>query len=124
VSDLERSRKFYVGILGYREEWRPDPENLYLTSGTDNLALHEATEPIDSMERSPLDHIGLLVATPEDVDRFADYLKSKQVALAAEPRTHRDGARSFYVNDPDGNSIQVLYHPPISSPARRSVEAG
>ena len=31
-----------------------------------------------------------------------------------EPRTHRDGARSFYCLDPDGNVVQMIYHPPIS----------
>jgi catechol 2,3-dioxygenase-like lactoylglutathione lyase family enzyme len=34
--------------------------------------------------------------------------------LAAEPKTHRDGARSFYFRDPDGLLIQLIYHPPIS----------
>jgi catechol 2,3-dioxygenase-like lactoylglutathione lyase family enzyme len=27
---------------------------------------------------------------------------------------HRDGAVSFYLRDPDGNVIQVLYEPAIS----------
>jgi hypothetical protein len=36
--------------------------------------------------------------------------------MLAEPRTHRDGARSFYCQDPDGNAVQILYHPPISGP--------
>ncbi|HEX7028333.1 MAG TPA: VOC family protein, partial [Gammaproteobacteria bacterium] len=25
-----------------------------------------------------------------------------------------DGARSFYIKDPDGNIVQLIYHPPIS----------
>jgi catechol 2,3-dioxygenase-like lactoylglutathione lyase family enzyme len=36
------------------------------------------------------------------------------VTLDARPRTHRDGARSCYVSDPDGNKIQIIHHPPIS----------
>jgi hypothetical protein len=31
------------------------------------------------------------------------------------PRTHRDGARSFYCFDPAGNLVQFIYHPPISN---------
>jgi hypothetical protein len=36
------------------------------------------------------------------------------VRLDAAPRTHRDGARSCYVSDPDGNRMQIIFHPPIS----------
>ncbi|MGH9196033.1 MAG: VOC family protein, partial [Acidimicrobiia bacterium] len=39
---LEEMRRFYVEILGFHIEWQPDEDNTYLTSGTDNLALHRA----------------------------------------------------------------------------------
>lgn len=110
VKDLERAERFYAGILGYRIEWRPDSENLYLTRDGDNLALHkgEAEGP------GRLDHFGILLKTPEDVDAWARYLKGRGTILAKEPKTHRDGARSFYVNDPEGNLIQFIHHPPIA----------
>jgi catechol 2,3-dioxygenase-like lactoylglutathione lyase family enzyme len=59
-------------------------------------------------------HIGFVVRHPDDVDRWADRLRQAGVPLAAEPKTHRDGARSFYFHDPDGLLIQLIYHPPIS----------
>ena len=40
VSDLEGSETFFVDLMGMQVEWRPDPDNVYLTSGNDNLALH------------------------------------------------------------------------------------
>jgi hypothetical protein len=40
------------------------------------------------------------------------------VTCEKSPRTHRDGARSFYARDPEGNVVQVIYHPPISDAAR------
>ena len=40
VCDMAVCERFYVELLGMRVEWRPDPDNLYLTSGSDNLALH------------------------------------------------------------------------------------
>lgn len=104
-------RRFYVDLLGYAVEWEPDPKNLYLTSGTDNLALHE--EFVES-KRSSLDHLGILVEKPQDVDEWAEYLKCNQVQLKQPPRTHRDGARSIYFCDPEENVIQIIYHPPIS----------
>ena len=61
-----------------------------------------------------LDHLGLVVRVPEQVDAWAAYLDARGVSLDAGPRTHRDGARSCYLRDPDGNRVQIIYHPPIS----------
>lgn len=105
-------KRFYVDLLGFVVEWEPDPDNVYLSSGIDNLALHRA--PITPSGLSPLDHLGLVVPIPADVDRWAAFLESRGVSLSAPPRTHRDGARSCYFSDPEGNRIQILYHPPIS----------
>ena len=117
VRELEAMTRFYVDLLGFAVEWQPDPDNIYLSSGIDNLALHRATE-VAGQERearpSPLDHLGLIVKTADDVDRWAAFLESRGVALDAKPKTHRDGARSCYFRDPDGNHVQIIYHPPIS----------
>ena len=56
----------------------------------------------------------LVVDTPEQVDSWHAWLKEAGVALKSSPRTHRDGARSFYCADPDGNTVQIIFHPPIS----------
>ena len=117
VRELDAMKRFYVDLLGFAVEWQPDPDNIYLSSGIDNLALHRATE-VGGQETdshpSPLDHLGLIVNTPDDVDRWAAFLESRGVALDAKPKTHRDGARSCYFKDPDGNHVQIIHHPPIS----------
>jgi catechol 2,3-dioxygenase-like lactoylglutathione lyase family enzyme len=112
VRDLDGMKRFYQDLLGFVVEWEPDADNIYLTSGADNLALHRSTKEIGAA--SPLDHLGLIVREPEDVDRWAAFLEERGVTMAARPRTHRDGARSCYFHDPDGNSVQVIFHPPIS----------
>ena len=116
VSDMAACEHFYVDLLGMSVEWRPDPDNLYLTSGNDNLALHHTVEsPANSGQR--LDHIGFFIATPALVDEWFEFLKSSDIYIKASPRTHRDGARSFYCLDPDGNTVQMIYHPPIIADA-------
>ncbi len=112
VTGLEAMQRFYVELLGFRVEWAPDPDNVYLSSGADNLALHRTATPGAGNGR--LDHFGLVVRTPAEVDRWAVYLTSRGVPLDAAPRTHRDGARSCYLRDPEGNRIQILFHPPVS----------
>jgi catechol 2,3-dioxygenase-like lactoylglutathione lyase family enzyme len=32
----------------------------------------------------------------------------REPSLFGEPKTHRDGTRSVYLNDPSGNSVEVL----------------
>ena len=110
---LEEMRRFYVDLLGFTVEWEPDADNIYLTSGVDNLALHR-TRGDGSRPPGVLDHLGLIVREAGDVDRWAEFLESRGVAIDAKPRTHRDGARSCYFRDPDGNSVQIIHHPPIS----------
>ena len=114
VKDLEACERFYVGLLGMQVEWRPDPDNLYLTGGTDNLALHRAKTAL-AVDGQRLDHFGFILREAHFVDEWHDYLKGSGVAIARPPKTHRDGARSFYCRDPDGNLIQFIHHPPIAN---------
>jgi catechol 2,3-dioxygenase-like lactoylglutathione lyase family enzyme len=111
--DLDAMKHFYVDVLGFAVEWEPDADNIYLTSGRDNLALHRATDGRAATGQA-LDHLGLIVLEAADVDRWAAFLESHGVTIAARPKTHRDGARSCYVRDPDGNTVQIIHHPPIS----------
>jgi catechol 2,3-dioxygenase-like lactoylglutathione lyase family enzyme len=113
VRDLDAMKRFYVDLLGFSVDWEPDADNVYLTSGTDNLALHRVppaqahASPEGSASR--LDHLGLVVTVAVDVDRWAAFLEDRGVTLDAAPRTHRDGARSCYFRDPDGNLIQIIH---------------
>ncbi len=62
-----------------------------------------------------LDHIGFVVNEIGDVDTWFAFLRLKGVTILKEPRTHRDGARSFYCQDPAGNTVQMIYHPPLAN---------
>lgn len=112
TSNYDATRSFYVDIFGMEVEWEPDTDNVYLTSGTDNLAIHRIMERTDAPQL--LDHIGFIVPKPTDVDAWYEYLVEHEVEMLALPRTHRDGARSFYCLDPTGVQVQVIYHPPLS----------
>lgn len=100
--------RFYCEALGYALVWSPEASDRYLTSGRDNLALH-ACEQVTGGPASPLDHFGLLVEAPEDVDAWASHLQGLGVAIDAGPKTHRDGSRSLYLRDPEGNRIQIIH---------------
>lgn len=114
VSEFDACVEFYTQLLGMAVEWQPDEDSIFLTSGADNLALHRATgPPVEGSQR--LDHIGFVIETVEDVDRWHEHLEGRGVPIPEPPKTHRDGARSFFCEDPDGTRVQVVFHPPLST---------
>jgi len=115
VRDPQASKRFYCARFGMRVVWEPDADNVYLSSGVDNLALHREA----AAGAGALDHLGFIVDAPDEVDRLAAEFRAAGVTLTAEPRDHRDGSRSFYCSDPDGLSIQVLYEPTLSGQTLR-----
>tara|TARA_A100001011_G_C14320125_1_gene850106 strand:+ start:2060 stop:2458 length:399 start_codon:yes stop_codon:yes gene_type:complete len=114
VSDYEATEQFYSELFGMEVEWRPDSDNVYLTTGNDNLALHRRKNLGNSTETS-LDHIGFFVNEREKIDHWFEFLSAHGVKIVTEPRDHRDGARSFYCLDPSGTRVQLIYHPPIAN---------
>ena len=115
VRDLAACERFYVDLLGMEVEWRPDDHNVYLTSGGDNVALHQAETGMERDETTQrLDHIGFFLDSADAVDHWFAWLNSQQVRVRSEPRDHRDGARSFYCYDPDGTLVQMIHHPEVS----------
>ena len=110
VADLAAAERFWVDVMGYQVEWRPDPDNVYLRGARDNLALHRKDVAGDGR----LDHIGIAVAAPGDVDGWAAHLEANGVPLKTAPRTHRDGSRSLYFNGPEGLIVQIIHHAPMS----------
>ena len=122
VTNLPRSRRFYEALLGMRVVWEPDSDNVYFSSGTDNLALHQIEKEELAGYQPPknqlLDHVGVILATPQAVDQMYGEVVRQIEALGGTivklPKQHRDGSYSFYFSDPDGNVIQALYEPAIS----------
>lgn len=117
---MAKARAFYEGLLGFRVVWSPDPAAVYLTTGTDNLALHQIPAGVLTRRRpraatqGALDHLGLIAKSPAAVRAWAKRVARAGVPIIHPPRRHRDGCYSFYMADPDRNIIQVLYEPTLS----------
>lgn len=111
VQKLDECVNFYVNLLGMKLAWQPDADNFYLSSGDDNFALHRAPENFQAAPHQRLDHIGFFLGTKNEVDEWHAFLVEHQVEIKAKPKDHRDGTRSFYCADPDGNVVQMIYYP-------------
>ena len=109
----DATKRFYMEGMGMRVDWQPDEDAVYLSGGTDNLALHRVHEV--SRTHPALDHVGFMVPSTEAVDawhaRLADQAEALGIELLAKPRLHRDGASSFYLLDPAGNKVQIVHIP-------------
>ena len=118
VRDLAKARDFYQNALGMEVVWEPDPQNVYLSSGCDNIALHEVAPdfPAGAVEQH-LDHFGFVVESIERVQELEHEFRAKGVKIVHPFKIHRDGSASFYCADPDGVVIQMLYEPQLSAQA-------
>ncbi len=114
VRNVAKSAEFYQRVFGMKLVWQPDPDNAYLSSGCDNLALHKA-DGIDAVGGAgSLDHLGFVVGSIADLEAGYAWARGASLDIVHPLKKHRDGSSSFYIRDPDGNVIQLLHEPAIS----------
>ena len=122
VSDLDASEEFYAKVLGMNPVWRNEGEIAFLECGNDDLALIQIPKEEVHVFRQrakgsqSLHHFGFRVRTTGEVDRAAQEVMGRGIVIDDGPRDHRDGSRSFYFKDPDGNYIQILWDPVRETP--------
>ena len=104
VRKLEECEQFYTSLLGMKVEWRPDPDNVYLTSGHDNLALHRAQDDFVAANAQRLDHIGFLV---QDIESTLEEMKRKGVRISTELKV-LPGRKVAFVDGPEGIRIELI----------------
>jgi catechol 2,3-dioxygenase-like lactoylglutathione lyase family enzyme len=115
VRSAAQSKLFYQKILGMDVVWEPDAQNVYLSSGCDNIAIHEVSASfLQTAEEKQLDHLGFVVESIARVRELESEFRSQGVTIVHPFKVHRDGSASFYCADPDGVIIQLLYEPTLS----------
>ena len=102
VTDLDRARRFYGGVLELQEVPRPESFDFagawYRIGEVD---LHLVVRP---PEPESEDHICLWVA---DVRRTAEVLEARGQTVAWQHKYKIRGVDRFFIRDPDGNRIEV-----------------
>ena len=120
VSELERSREFYAGLLGMEEKPRPDFgfPGLWFQAGNTQIHLNIESEEAGTAgltynagQITRALHVAFSV---DDADAAADILREKGVEIIAGPRKRPDGAVQLYILDPDGHQIEITSPPPAS----------
>ena len=114
VRDLERSRRFYKEILGWREVAGDAPLQMPAAAFSSGRTHHELllievgpnAEPIPAGRRVGLYHFGLKVGESDDELRAAaKELESAGVRIVGA--SDHTVTHSLYIEDPDGNEIEL-----------------
>ncbi len=112
VKDVNRAKSFYLS-LGMKLVW-DDPDWCYLETlpSNDGLALlgpgYKAAGP----------HFAFHFADLLEVEKLHKQLIKSDVEVGPL-HSHRDGTSSFYLKDPEGNWLEMLYHPPQGIPSNQ-----
>ena len=146
VSDMDRSLAFYRDLLGLVEERNQVLEGEFISSlvGYPEARLHlvylglgdmkHSVEliqylnppgvPVELPERHQVGatHLGIIV---DDLDSFYAELSARGVRFVGPPATRRDAVyplarKGCYVQDPDGNYLELLERPPAPADARQA----
>ena len=123
VTDLDRAIRFYTEILGLTLAFQYEGAIAWLNfgqyrdgvggfgQGFHDVALYKVPHgaPDDRRTRAGMNHLALRLASPDAVDRAADFLRSKGINVLKGPQTHKeDRDRYLYFEDPDGNMIELV----------------
>ena len=105
VKDIDRAKAFYLS-LGMRLVW-DDNDWCYLETvpSNDGLAL------LGPNYKQAGPHFAFHFSKKSEVEEAHAHLVESGTYVG-ELHSHRDGTASFYLKDPEGNWLEMLYQPP------------
>ena len=112
--DLAAAERFWVDVMGYEVEWRPDPTTSTCAAAATTWRCTAARRRRRRRER-PSTTSASPCRRPRTSTPGRRTSRRSGVALKTQPKTHRDGSRSIYFHGPEGLLIQIIHHTPISS---------
>ena len=120
VTDLERAQQFYRDALGMSGTGGLDGQMIFLYFGEEgkaphpfyhDLALYKVDQAAhdDFRKRSGVNHVALLMRTPDDVDAATQHIRQLGFRVLKGPDIHKEeGYRYAYIEDPDGNVLELV----------------
>jgi glyoxylase I family protein len=103
VTDLPRSKKFYVDLLGmtvaHESRWQS-----FLWCGKQQVALFAASNPSQVQSSTELNHMALNME-PAGYDDVKARLEAEGIVVSGR----QGDPTCIYFDDPDGHRLQLLY---------------
>ena len=112
VTDLDRSRKFYEGVLNLKVV-EQSPRMVFLQTGADYLILAKGDEPLkyDTNKKTPVHHA--FKVKPDEFQSSIDHLRQHGVDVfnIEDRNTGVFWGPQAYFLDPDGNKLEIYAGP-------------
>ena len=107
VSNLDHSVDFYRRLFGDPAKLKTDYAKFVARDPEIHLALAPGLEP--STRAGSLSHLGIRVASTDEVDRWRTELRARGLAVEDETRSECCYAlqEKFWLSDPDGNRWEI-----------------
>jgi catechol 2,3-dioxygenase-like lactoylglutathione lyase family enzyme/uncharacterized protein YunC (DUF1805 family) len=118
VKDLERSRRFYVDVLGMREVRRPafSFAGSWFQAGTTQIHLileYSGSGPAGNLlpekQRGARTHH--FAFEVEDAEAFVQWLNECRIPILDGPKPRPDGYMQVFAADPDGHVVELCSMP-------------
>jgi catechol 2,3-dioxygenase-like lactoylglutathione lyase family enzyme len=112
VTDLDRSREFYEGVLGMKVV-EQSPRMVFLRTGDDYIILAKGNGPLkfDSPQNTPVHHA--FKVNPDDFEPSIEFLRKNGIEVFnIEDRNQGVfwGPQAYFL-DPDGNKLEIYAGP-------------
>jgi catechol 2,3-dioxygenase-like lactoylglutathione lyase family enzyme len=115
VRDLERTRRFYVDILGMRCVPRPAFNFEGLWFQAENTLVHAILEHVQSGPAPDPAPAGLTLSRTqhmafevESAEQAAVWLRAQGVEIVSGPKLRPDGPVQVFVTDPDHHVVELF----------------
>ncbi len=115
TSDVQRSARFFIDLLGFRESGRLETAHsgliIFVSLGGTQIELFgygDAKAAKGDDKSMGFKHLALAV---EDIDGEYERLKAAGVEFFMVPTTVDSGLRIAFFRDPDGNSLELMQRP-------------
>jgi catechol 2,3-dioxygenase-like lactoylglutathione lyase family enzyme len=105
VQHLERSRRYYVDILGFTEDDITSPGWAFLSKDAFHLMLGECPDEVSAGETG--NHSWYMHLLVDDVDGYYAELRAKGALLVNTPTNREYGLREFILTTPDGHRLMI-----------------
>ena len=117
TNDMEKSRKFYTGVLGLAEPFsldKPAAEGTGLLLTYFKVNDKQYIEVFPELTDPTQDRLSHISFETSDAEQMRQYLASKGVKVPEKLEPMLDGNRGFDVFDPDGHDVEFVQYMPGS----------
>lgn len=110
VKDLDRTQRFYQGVLGAVEVYRGDDFLQIQTPGTRDVMVFEK-KPDQAGAHGGVIHFGFRLTDPADIDHAAREVERSGGSIKSQGE-FCPGEPYLFASDPDGYEVEIWYELP------------